>query len=192
MYEIPTSVILDGNPYTIRNRGDFRMVMDCFTALEDLELTKQERLISCLLIFYEDLNSIQDIYKLPDIQQAVIEMYKFFNCNEEDSDRKVPYKLVDWQKDEQIISSAINAVANKEIRLEPYLHWWTFVGYYLAVGESLLSSVIGIRKKIVTGKPLEKHERKFRVENPQYFIWNSKTLDQKEAEQEVLQLWNKE
>jgi len=99
-------------------------------------------------------------------------------------------KLIDWQGDQQLIASAVNKVANTEIRTLEYLHWWTFMGYYLAIGESPLATIVGIRNKIMEGKKLEKHEQKFRSDNPQYFIWDNKSLADKEAEEEIMSLWN--
>ena len=119
-------------------------------------------------------------------------MYKFFNCGGEDTvGAKVPYKLIDWEKDSQIISSAINKVANTEIRSVPYVHWWTFMGYFSSIGKSLLSTVIEIREKILKGKKLEKYEREFRRDNPKYFIWNHKSVEEQEADRTIMDLWNK-
>ena len=191
MYEIPTSVTIDDQVFEIRDRGDYRVILDCFSALNDIELSEQERTIACLIIFYEDLNSVEDLSKLPDMRQAISAMYKFFNCGEDDIiGVKFNHKLIDWKKDAQMISAAINKVANKEIRFEPYIHWWTFMGYYTAVGESLLSQVVSIRHKIVTNKKLEKYEQEFKRENPQYFIWDHKSLEEKEADDWVHKLWN--
>lgn len=190
MYEIPTQIKVNDKTYAIRNRGDFRMVLDCFNCLADEELTKEERLVGCLIIFYEDLNSIDDVLKI-DVESAVEEMYKFFNCGQLESSTPVQnYKLIDWEQDSQMICSAINKVAGKEIRFEPYLHWWTFMGYYSSVGESMLSTVVSIRYKMARGKKLEKYETEFKRENPQYFVWNSKTVEQKEADALVKELWN--
>lgn len=191
MYEIPTTIELDGIEFNIRNRGDYRTILDCFAALEDAELDKQERLFASLIIFYEDLESIEDINKLGNIELAVKEMYKFFNCGSDGSNgRKVPYKLMDWKQDEQLIASAVNKVAGTEIRSAKYIHWWTFVGYYSAIGECPLASILSIRDKIVKGKQLEKNERAFRQDNPQYFIWNKNTVEEEEADRLVRELWN--
>lgn len=192
MYEIPVSVTICNEEFNIRNRGDYRMILDCFVALSDTELTVQERLAACLCIFYDDIESLEDLNILPDMQEAVSQMYKFFNCGQEEiKNPRNDYKLIDWETDEQLVSSAINKIAGKEVRLEEYLHWWTFMGYYMAVGESPLSHVVSIRHKIVKGKQLEKHEREFRRDNPQYFNWDKKTVSQKEAEDWALSLWNK-
>lgn len=191
MYEIPTELEIGGQSFAIRNKGDYRMVLDCFAALDDEELTKRERLLACLLIFYEDLTSLDDLNKFSDLEEAITKMYQFFNCGQDSSiGVTANYKLIDWDKDSQLISSAINNVAHKEIRLEPYIHWWTFMGYYTSIGESTLTTVVNIRHKIATGKKLEKYESAFRRDNPKYFNWDAKTVERKEADELAKQLWN--
>jgi len=192
MYEIPTTITVGSTEYQIRNKGDYRMVLDCFSALQDASLNSNERLFCSLIIFYEDINCIADINKFEDLEEAATKMFDFFNCGRSQSvGKKMNHKLIDWEQDSQIICSAINKVANKEVRAEPYIHWWTFMGYYSAVGESLLSTIVSIRDKIVRGKKLEKHERIFRQENPEYFVWNTNSIDD-EAEELFNELWNKE
>ena len=191
MYEIPTKIIIEGTEFQIRNGGDYRMVLDCFNALQDAELSKQERLFASLIIFYQDINSLEDISKFPDLSEAVSKMYEFFNCGQMQSvGKNVNYKLIDWEQDSQLICSAVNAVANKEVRAEKYIHWWTFMGYYSAIGESLLSTIIRIRDKLIKGEKLEKYERKFQMNNPEYFVWNAKGVEDNEADELVKQLWN--
>lgn len=191
MYEIPTSIYINNKEYRIRNNGDFRMVLDCFSTLQDAELTTQERLFASLIIFYEDFNSLEDVLVLGDLKEFINQMYWFFNCGTDASmGVSSNHRLIDWEQDEQLICSAINKVANKEIRLEPYIHWWTFMGYYSAIGKSPLATVIEIRDKIIKGKKLEKYEREFRQENPKYFVWNSKTVDENEADKLIRELWN--
>lgn len=192
MYSIPISVSIDGIEYPIRNNGDYRVILDCFRALEDTELMPRERLLCSLIIFYEDFNSVNDIIVLKNISKFVDEMYTFFNCGSLQSGTKMNHKIIDWEQDEQLICSAINTVANKEIRAESYIHWWTFMGYYTAIGECPLSTIIQIRSKIVNNEKLEKYERKFKTKNPQYFVWNSKTLEENEADKLARELWNAE
>lgn len=167
------------------------MVIDCFIALEDEDLTEQERVTSALIIFYEDINSIEDLDKLPDTKIAVEQMYRFFNCGKDEEDTGVHHpKLMDWEKDELLIISAINNTARQEVRALEYLHWWTFMGYYMAINESFLSTIVGIRSKIIKGKKLEKHEREFKRENPQYFNWDHRSAEDKEADALIRNLWN--
>ena len=191
MYEIPTKLTIEGKEFQIRNNGDYRMVLDCFKALQDAELSKQERLFASLIIFYSEINSLEDLEKFPDLSEAVTQMYYFFNCGQtQEIGRNVNYKLIDWEQDEQLICSAINRVANTEVRAESYIHWWTFMGYYSAVGESLFSTVVRIRDKIIRNKKLEKFEREFRIDNPEYFVWNARSIEAQEADALLKELWN--
>lgn len=191
MYTIPQSVLIEGKEYPIRNKGDFRVILDCFEVLNDVELTAQERLLASLIIFLEDMNSVYDLAVFENIDNAISAMFNFFRCGETESPgAKMNFKLIDWQKDSQLICSAINKVAGKEIRAESYLHWWTFMGYFLAIGESPLATIVSIRNKIMRGTKLDKSEMKFRRENPEYFIWDSKTAEQKEDDELIRQLWN--
>lgn len=193
MYEIPTSITVDGSKFHIRNDGDYRVVLDCFSALQDAELDTKERVLVCLLIFYDTFTAVSDLYQCTQLNELVEEMYKFFNCGTEQTQgTHSNYKLIDWEQDAQLISSAVNAVAHTEIRSEPYIHWWTFMGYYTAIGECPLSTIITIRHKLVTQQKLEKYERKFRADNPQYFVWRSVSVEKNDADQLLKELWKSE
>ena len=191
MFELPTTIRLGGKEFPIRNNGDYRMVLDCFVALQDTELDEQSRTFTCLIIFYNDINSTEDLNKLPDINEAISKMYDFFNCGKPDVGRSLNYNILDWEKDEQIIASAINNVAQTEVRALPYLHWWTFMGYYSAIGESQLATILSIREKIVKGKPLEKYEKEYRRDNPGYFNRDYRSAEQINLEEEIKNIWNK-
>ena len=191
MFEIPTSLKAGEAELNIRNKGDYRMVIDCFAALNDVELTKEERVYCALIIFYENFNTLEDLMHFSFLNEAVKQMYWFFNCGDDKGVGANKHrKLIDWEGDSQLIASAINKIANTEIRAVPYIHWWTFMGYYLAIGESPLATIVGIRSKIMEGKKLEKYEQKFKTDNPQYFIWDSKSIEDKEAEEAIMSLWN--
>ena len=193
MYTLPTTVKIRDNDFKIRNKGDFRMVLDCFNALQDNNLSQQERVISSLIIFYDDVHSYEDLCVLfkddEDLKLAIEKLYDFFNCNQKEVGAKQNYKLIDWDNDSQIICSAINNVANIEIRSLEYLHWWTFMGYYISIGESVLSTVVSIRHKIATGKKLEKYEKDFRKDNPNYFNFDYRTSEQREEDAKFRAMW---
>lgn len=189
MFELPVELEIDGKLHPIRNRGDFRMVLDCFAALNEVELDDADRILSSLIIFYDELSGEDDVYTVfgDAISEAVTQMMSFFNCGEVTVGSKQNYRLVDWQKDSQLIASAINKSAGMEIRSLDYLHWWTFMGYYLAIDDkSAWANIVSIRHKIKTGKKLEKDEIKFRRENPEYFVWDSKTVEEKRNEADLL------
>lgn len=192
MYRLPTKVIVDDLEFNIRERGDFRMVLDCFKALQDEELSEDYRVLASLLIFYNELNDPYDLQEYePQLNDLVKEMYKFINGGEESSpgaERDV--SLVDWEQDSQIVCAAINNVANKEIRSLEYLHWWTFLGYYMSIGQSVLSTVVSIRDKIAHHKKLEDWEKEFKIKNPKYFVWRQ-TAQEQDLNNLVRDIWNK-
>lgn len=190
MYDLPTTIDIKGVEYRLRDNGDFRNILNAFIVLNNPELEEKERILSALLIFY-DVDCLSDILEMPDLQEAVKKMYEFFNAGRKES-QGPSRKLIDWEGDSAMIVSAVNNVANKEIRAEEYLHWWTFMSYFMAIGESTMSTVISIRDKILKDKKLEKWEKDFRAENPQYFDWNHKTAEDIEAEQWLNSVWNKE
>lgn len=192
MYELPTKVSIDGKDFQIRNNGDYRMILDVFSVLEDEELDQQERIISALIIFYEDFNELEDVLQDEHLETRVKQMYWFIRGGKDEDESNTHHqKLIDWNEDSDIIISAINNVAGKEIRVPEYTHWWTFLAYYMAIGESTFATVIGIRNKMMCGKKLEKWEREYREHNPHYFHWNHKTIDEIEAEQWLASVWNK-
>lgn len=196
MFELPTSIVIEDVEYPIRNAGDYRMVLDCFSALQDVSLNEEERIIASLMIFYEDVLSLDNLFEIFNtnelLAEATKQMYRFFSCNDDRPGRQVPYKLIDWEQDQQMIAGAVNKVAGFEIRSAEYIHWWTFMGYYGNVGKSTMATVIDIRNKLKSGKKLEKQEKEFQRDNPQYFIWNSKSIEEQEADEWVREIWNSE
>lgn len=191
MYSLQTSVQVGQASFRIRNDGDFRTVLDCFEVLNDEELDETERLYAALVIFYEDFDTLGDLFVHRDIlDQLQLGMYRFFNCGEQELKSNTnEHKLIDWKKDSNIICAAVNNVAKCEVRSLEYLHWWTFFGYYMSVGESVLSNVVSIRYKIAHNEKLEKYERKFREDNPEYFNIDLRSKEQKEAEDYIKNLW---
>lgn len=193
MYALPTYVEVNGKKYNIRQRGDYRIILDCFDTLNDVELSEDERVLASLLIFY---NEFEDIEDLPTDEETFVglvqQMYWFMNVGSEDeaAGAHSDYTIIDWKHDENMITSAINKVAGQEIRLVEYMHWWTFMGHFSAVGESMLATVVGIRSKIAKHEKLEKWEEKFKKDNPNYFIWRNVDLRVEEQQALLAEVWN--
>ena len=82
----------------------------------------------------------------------------FINCGDTETTRKAP-KLMDWEQDARAIVADVNKVAGMEIRALTYLHWWTFLSWFHAIGEGQLSTVVSIRDKLRRGKKLEQWEK---------------------------------
>ena len=143
-------------------RSDFRSVLKIIAAFNDKDLSDQEKVFVCLSRMYEKLEDI------PKTEEAYKEAFKaasdFISCRLS-NDNPGP-KVVNWEKDEQILFPAINKVAGCEVRDMPYLHWWSFLGYFQAIDrDDLWGSVLTIRQKKAKGKKLEKYEKDFLAAN---------------------------
>ena len=157
-YELPTSLNIRGVDYSIRT--DFRAILDVLIALNDKDLDENDKTIVLLQIMFIDWQSIPREH----LQEAANKAVEFIDCNCKDDGKPSP-KLIDWEQDAALIIPAVNKVAHKEVRAVEYLHWWTFFSYYMEIGESLFSNVVGIRQKKAKGKKLEKWEMDFYKEN---------------------------
>ena len=197
MYSLPTTVEVFDREYKIRQDGDFRLIIDVVTACQDVDFTDEERAVTALILFYDGLESYEDVIQEFDtkelLQEAIKSMMDFIGCGEDSSvGYKSNYKLIDWKQDEKLIVSAINPMlgAGNDIRRIEYMHWWTFISYYMGIGESALSTVVGIRNKIIKGKKLEDYEKSFKRDNPEYFKWReNKSQQEMEFENEIMDLW---
>ena len=192
MYELPKTILIDDKTYPIRNNADYRLILDIMTALQDNELDKQEQLITALAVFYEDVQSIDGVFNVFDNDTILIaseKMMEFINGGDESSGYDNHVKTIDWAQDEKLIVSAVNAVAHTEIRALEYMHWWTFLAHYMAIGECALQTVVGIRNKIAKGKKLEKWEQEFKRNNPHYFIWKTDAEPESDFAKEIAAMW---
>ena len=183
-WEFPTSLNIGGVDYEIRT--DYRAVLDLLTALNDPDLTDTDPQITAYMqsrvileIMYPDCDNIPAEH----IQEALDKVSEFIDMGISD-DRKKP-KTMDWEQDAPILIPAINRVLNCEIRAQKYIHWWTFLGAYMEIGESLFSNVIHIRQKKATGKKLEKWEQDFYKENKSLIDFKQKDRRSSEEKEEL-------
>ena len=114
MYSLPTTVKVKDREFHIRDRGDYRMVLDCFSALQDEELSEDYRVLASLLIFYNEFTGLEDIQQYEEyIPELVKEMFRFINAGQENSPgADAVSSVIDWEGDSQMICSAISNVAN--------------------------------------------------------------------------------
>ena len=169
MYELPTE--LCGH----KIRSDYRVILDIITMLDDQELSELDKQIFTVKILYEDSDNLEDFH------EAVSQAYWFISLG--DISDKVQPRIMDWQQDFSLIVTSINRVLGTEVRAINYLHWWTFVGAYYEIGESLFSNVINIRSKKSKGKKLESYEQEFYQEHRD--IIDLKTRYTKEEQDEL-------
>lgn len=176
------SLCVGGKEYPIRS--DFRDILNILIAMNDPELDNQAKMIVILKILYPGWKEIPP----DDIEEALTKANQFIDCGFKDDGRGTP-KVIDWQEDANIIIPAVNSVAHKEVRAEKYLHWWTFMAYFYEIGESLFSTVIGIRLKKKKGKKLEQWEKDFYKENRSLVDMRTQETEEIKREKEAILKW---
>lgn len=160
IYDLPESVTLGGQEYPIFS--DFRNVLEIFETLNDRRLTDEEQMKYALGDFYQDLESIPQTL----IPEACSKMFWFIRGGEPERNDRRPI-LMSWEKDFPLIIGPVNKALGMEVREQKHLHWWTFLGAYMSLGDCLFSQIVGIRKKQAEHKKLDKWEQKFVKENPE-------------------------
>ena len=95
---------------------------------------------------------------------AMAAMTDFIACGQPQTTVPGP-RLLDWQRDAGVIVADVNRVAGQEVRALPFLHWWTFVAYFNAIGEGQLSTLLRVRNKLRRGRRLDPWEMDYYREN---------------------------
>lgn len=155
-WELPTSLDVGGVGVPIRT--DYRAILDILAHFNSPEYEEDEKQLICLKILYKE--EIPPALQAEAIQQAIA----FIDGGEKKESGENP-RLMDWEQDAPILAPALNKALGLEIRSVPYLHWWTLLGAYMSIRESLFSEVVSIRQKKAKHKKLEKHEQEFYREN---------------------------
>lgn len=179
-YELPTSLNISGVDFSIRT--DFRVIIDILIAWNDPELDEQAKAVVMLQILYEDWQDIPPEHLVEACQKAS----EFIDCGQTDDSNKPKPRLMDWEQDGDMIVPAVNKVAGKEIRAIPYMHWWTFFGYFMESGECLFNTVVGIRSKKAKGERLDKWEKKFYQENKNIIDIKTRLSEEEQAYKDAL------
>lgn len=157
-WQLPTSIELSGREYDIRT--DYRAILDIFKAIEDKELSEQEKAEIMLKILYIDWQEIPQ----RDLQTALEKGREFIDCGISGEERK-GVALMNWEKDSPIIAPAINKSAGMDVRSVKYMHWWTFMAAYMEIHDSMFNQVLQIRQKRSKKQKMEPWEREFYQNN---------------------------
>ena len=150
LWSLPTALTVGGQEIPVR--ADFRQVLEVLHCLEDELLPLFARWRKALRLFYR-------APILPEHRQEAMEqLCGFVSCYQKN---KPGPKLMSWSQDAQLIAAQVNQVAGREVRQEQFLHWWTFLGYFHAIGPGPFAQVVAIREKLRTGKALDGEEQRF-------------------------------
>lgn len=157
VWKLPTSLNIGGVDFRIRT--DFRDILNILRAFNDPVLLDWMKVNCMLVILFPDWKSIPE----ENVMEAVKKGKEFIDYGKE---KTSSMKTMDWEQDARMIVSEINKLSHlQDIRHVDYMHWWTFLGYYMGIGEGLFSQVVNIRTKRLQGKKLEKWELEFYKKN---------------------------
>lgn len=168
MWNLPFTVNIDGEEHAIRNKCDYRVILDCMMAFNDPDLNTNEKILCAFAIFYEQAE------KITNYNDAVSAMFKIINHGQkEDNKRKdedggspAP-PMMDWEYDWALIAPAVSQYLGYEIRdPDKFTHWFTFLGAYTELKDCTFTTVTTIRAKRRQGVKLEDHELRFANSNP--------------------------
>lgn len=182
-WELPVSLRVGPKCWPIRS--DFASGLDCMVVLEADDLDDFEKADFVCRIIFPDW---EEIYQAGYFEEAVSAAYSFLNGNrpqktDKDADSDAPKgRLMSWAEDAAMIFAAINKRRPVDVRVEKP-HWWTFLDYYMEIGESLFSTVLSLRQKLRDGKKLDKYEKEYIQANPQYFQTGNDDMHMDDADE---------
>lgn len=177
--DLPCTVTVNGVEYKIRT--DYRDILKILVSFGDPELDDSEKVYVCMVILFENLDSLPK----DDYEEAFEAARKFIDYGVDDEKSHSP-RTMDWEQDENLLFPAINKIAGYETRTADYIHWWTFLGYYMEISEGIFSTILSIRQKKSKGKKLEKWEREFWNANKSLCVLKEKLTAEEQAEKDRL------
>nr|DAT25369.1 MAG TPA: hypothetical protein [Caudoviricetes sp.] len=179
---LPTTLEVAGKEYSICS--DYRVALVIFEAFDDPELNEYDKMAVMLDCLYKEPDSIPR-----EACNEAIEKASWFLDGGEDYKevgQQRQKKVMSWSQDEKMIFSAVNKTAGQEVRAVPYMHWWTFLGYFAEIGECFFSTVRSIREKKNRHKKLDKWEQEFYKEHKKMIDIERKYSAQEQAERDAL------
>lgn len=152
-FALPERLGVGGREWAIR--ADYREVLNILAAFSDPELTEAEKVYICLNNLYADFGEMP----ASDYAEAFRAAVAFIDQGAAGG-RDGP-RTVDWEQDAPILFPAVNRVAGFEVRGAAFLHWWTFLGFFMEIRDSVYATVLALRQKRARGEKLEKWEQDF-------------------------------
>ena len=136
-------------------RADFRDVLNILDAFDDPELTEAEKAYICLHNLYVDFAEMDRA----DYPEAFLAAVAFIDHGV--AGREAGPRTVDWEQDAPLLFPAVNRAAGYEVRDAEFVHWWTFLGLFMEIRDSVYATVLALRQKRARGEKLEPWERDF-------------------------------
>lgn len=179
IHGLPTELEVNGRYEPIR--WEYTAVLDIIAVMNDPDLEDEEKVYASLWILFENF----DKFRESDYEPAFDALIEFMN-NGVTGQAGSAVKTVDFEQDYNLLVPAINRVAGKEIRTCDDIHWWTFLSWFMEIGECTYSTVLTIRSKLKKGKPLEKWEQEFYQANRDMVDIRRRLSEQEKKKEEWL------
>lgn len=174
LWRLPETVRLGDRQQPINT--DFRNILRIIGYLNDSSLPEIFRWRIALKLFYgEELLQ-------PDAMEA---MCRFIAGGEEA--QGAGHKLLDWQRDADLIVADVNRVAGTEIRALAHVHWWTFLAWFHGIGDGQLCTLVSIRDKLRRGKKLEGWEKDYFRQNKDRVLLRPALSPGEQAQKQALE-----
>ena len=181
-WKLPTCIRAGGENWDIDT--DFRKIIKILSVFNNPEYEPDEQWSICLgaMVKNFDIDHPPDNKTIAEMQKGILD---FIDMGMKEDGRRKPHTM-DWEQDAAVIIPSVNRVLGKEIRALEYLHWWTFLGAYMEIGESLFSQILNIRQKKARGKKLEKWEQEFYRDNKALIDLQVKRVERSQEEKDEL------
>lgn len=178
LWSLPTTATIGGKEYEIHS--DFREVLQIIKGFANPDLPEWIRWHIAVGSFF--------VGEIPTdcMREAMDFLADFISYTCDKAEAKPGPVLMDWEQDAKPIVADVNKIAGTEIRGLPYLHWWTFLSYFHAIGEGQFSTIVSIRSKLRKGKSLDNWEKEFYRENREIVDLKQRYSAEEIAEQERL------
>lgn len=165
----------------IKINTDFRISILFELLMQDNTVSKKEKILQSLQLYYPDLDKIKDFDK------AIQDMLWFYRCGKELADSKEnniverKKQIYSYEFDDDKIYSAFMEQYNIDLQDIKYLHWWKFKALFNALSENTqFVKIMGYRAMNVNEIKDKKMKKQYRKLQKMYALPDMRTEEEKE------------
>lgn len=165
----------------IKINTDFRISILFELLMQDNTVSKKEKILQSLQLYYPDLDKIKDFDK------AIQDMLWFYRCGKELADSKENNnvernkQIYSYEFDDDKIYSAFMEQYNIDLEDIKYLHWWKFKALFNALSEKTqFVKIMGYRAMNVNEIKDKKMKKQYRKLQKMYALPDMRTEEEKE------------
>lgn len=187
---LPTTIEIDGVEYEINS--NFRTLILLNLLLCDPEMSNRDKATQSLILFYPviPIDTKEAIKKLGWFNRCGKEIqYKSSKKKSANRDKEEK-RILDYEKDSDLIYSAFMSQYNIDLQDIEYLHWWKFQSLLNGLkDDNKLCEIMGYRRKDLS-EIKDKEERNFYKEMQElYSLDDGFTLEELEELEEEKNKW---